>query len=471
MEIGRLTHAECLLDCAALSVSYDNHLKKEKNLILAQVNSYHAHRPGHLWAGVAVICISLFGMVAAFGTVADNRAADIPRRIVIEGLALQVLSSNEDRNQLFQREERVRSGDTVGLLMQRLGVNDSALLDFLRSNASTQVLYSQLSPGKNLTAVTDIEGRLQSMSFPLNGGNDDMLVIEKEGNGFLSKKQALRLDSQIVLKSAEIHHSLYGAADAVGIPDAIATQLASIFAGDIDFHKDLRKGDRFSLVYESFSHRGHIVRTGRILAAEFINDGKTYRAVWFKDKTTPNENGGYYTAQGKNIRKAFLRSPLEFSRITSGFSTARFHPLLQMWRAHKGIDYGAPVGARIKATGDGVVEFIGTKGGYGKAIVLRHQGRYTTLYGHLSAFARGLRQGSRVTQGDVIGLVGATGLASGPHLHYEFRINEVHQNPLAMVLPAAPSLTALQLVQFRQRAAPYLAQIELIQGLNIAQLD
>jgi murein DD-endopeptidase MepM/ murein hydrolase activator NlpD len=252
------------------------------------------------------------------------------------------------------------------------------------------------------------------------------------------------------------------------MPDSVATQLADIFGGDIDFHRDLRKGDRFSVIYEAVNHMGRLVRTGRILAAEFINDGKTYRALWFQGA---DGQGGYYTADGKNIRKAFLRSPLEFSRITSGFTLSRFHPVLKEWRAHRGIDYGAPVGTRVKATGDGVVEFVGAQGGYGKMIILRHQGSYTTVYGHLSGFASGLKKGARVAQGDVIGYVGMTGLATGPHLHYEFRVNGSFQNPLTIALPSAPPLTPGQMAQFRTVAQSQLARIDMLRGSHLASLD
>ena len=276
------------------------------------------------------------------------------------------------------------------------------------------------------------------------------------------------IEVQTVMKSAEIRYSLFGATDTAGIPDAIATQLADIFGGDVDFHRDLRRGDRFSVVYESLTYNGKPLRTGRILSAEFINNGRTYSAVWFEGA---EGKGGYYTAEGKNIRKAFLRSPLEFSRITSGFSSARFHPVLQKWRAHKGTDYGAPVGTRVRATSDGVVEFAGVQGGYGKLIVLKHQGVTSTAYGHLSGFAAGVRKGSRVAQGDTIGYVGATGLASGPHLHYEFRINDKPQNSLTVALPAAPPLEPQHLARFRAQAAAQLSQLALLRNTNLALLD
>lgn len=415
--------------------------------------------------------VSLFGMVAAFGTVSDPVRIEVPQQQVVEQLASPQATAADDGNFSFLREERVQRGDTVTGLLQRLGVDDSAAVGFLKGSATTQSLFRQLSPGKNLTARTGPRGELQTLIFPLNGGKDQALVVEGKDGRFSASEQPLPLDTQVLMKTAEIRYSLFGATDAAGIPDSVATQMADIFGGDIDFHRDLRKGDRFAVIYESVNYLGRPVRSGRILAAEFVNNGKTYRAAWFADPAGGESGSGYYTADGKNIRKAFLRSPLEFSRITSGFSSSRFHPVLQKWRAHKGIDYGAPVGTRVKATGNGTVEFVGVQGGYGKVVILRHQGRYTTVYGHLSGFANGLRKGTRVSQGDIIGFVGATGLASGPHLHYEFRVNDVHQNPLAMALPSAPPLMPSQLAAFRERTAAHLARLDLIRGFNLAQAD
>ncbi|MBK9018919.1 MAG: M23 family metallopeptidase [Sulfuritalea sp.] len=415
--------------------------------------------------------VSLFGMVAAFGTVNDSGIENIQRLNVVEQLALPPLTAATDADQTFLREERVQRGDTVMELLLRLGVDDPAAVSFLKGSSATQSLFRQLSPGKNLTARTGPQGELHTLVFPLNGGKDQALVVERQDDRFVASEQALPLETQVVMKTADIRYSLFGASDAAGIPDAVATQLADIFGGDIDFHRDLRKGDRFAVIYESVNHLGRAVRSGRILAAEFVNNGKTYRAAWFADDAGGENTGGYYTAEGKNIRKAFLRSPLEFSRITSGFTSARFHPVLQKWRAHRGVDYGAPVGTRVRATGNGVVEFVGVQGGYGKVVILRHQGRYTTLYGHLSGFASGLRKGSRISQGDVIAFVGATGLASGPHLHYEFRVGDVHQNPLAIALPSAPPLMPQQLAQFQAQTGTHLARLDLIRGFNLAQSD
>jgi len=463
-----LTTKGILLDSADFLSRSDHRVTKEKSRILAQLPKLRDARPRHFWASAGVAAASLFGMVAAFGTAPGALEIERVQQIRVESLALQHGSSVELAGASFATEQRVQRGDTVAGLLGRLGVTEAKALDLLRSNNEAAPIFRQLSPGKNVTARVGANGELQSLTFPLNGNSDKALLVERTEQSFRFSEQPLQLDTQVVLKTAEIRHSLFGATDAAGIPDAVATGLADIFGGDMDFHRDLRKGDRFSVIFESLTHQGRLVRTGRILAAEFANNGRTFSAAWFE--STPGQ-GGYYTFDGKNVRKAFLRSPLEFSRVTSGFSAARFHPVLQKWRAHKGTDYGAPVGTRVKATGDGVVEFIGTQGGYGKVVVLRHQGRYTTLYGHLSGFASGVRKGSRVGQGDVIAYVGATGLASGPHLHYEFRINDVHQNPLSVALPTAPPLAPEELARFRETLQPELARIELIRGVNLALLD
>lgn len=438
-----------------------------KPRILTHLNSFRAAKPGPFWAAIGVAGISLFGMVAAFGTAPSTLELQIAQQTVVEQLLPPVAKTDEIPGELFVREERVLRGDTVASLLARLGVQDDEAFRFLREEGATQAIFRQLRPGKPVTAAVSESGELQTMTYPLNG-QDRALIVERKDGRLQAMEQTLRLEPLVQMKSGEIRYSLFGATDAAGLPDSVASQLADIFGGDIDFHRDLRRGDRFSVVFETFAHSGNSVKTGRILAAEFVNQGKSYRAVWFSDA---DGKGAYFTPEGKNIRKAFLRSPLEFSRITSGFSLARFHPILQQWRAHKGIDYGAPIGTRIKSTADGVVEFVGNQGGYGRVVILRHQGSYTTLYGHLSAFAAGLRKGGRVAQGDVIGYVGASGWATGPHLHYEFRSNGIYQNPLAIALPTAPPLSLQQLGQFSAQVQPLLARLDLIKGSNLALLD
>lgn len=442
-------------------------MSHEKTRILAQLQAIRESRPHHFWAGAMVAGVSLFSMVAAFGTAPDSAEIRDYQRTVVEEIPLAIDASRTAESGSFVREERVQRGDTVAALLARLGMQDEHAFTFLRQQHDTQAIFSQLRPGKVVTARTSESGELLALTFPLNGPLDKALVIEKRDGGLHVTQQAHALTSEVVMKSGEIQTSLFAATDEIGLPDGVATQMADIFGGDIDFHRDLRKGDRFSVVYELLFNQGQPTRTGRILATEFINNGKIFRAVWFESK----DGQGYYTAEGKNIRKAFLRSPLEFSRVTSGFSRARFHPIHQTWRAHKGVDYGAPIGTRIRATGDGVVDFAGKRGGYGNLVVIRHQGRFTTHYGHLNGFAAGIRKGTRVSQGDIIGYVGKTGWATGPHLHYEFRINDVHQNPLAVALPSAPPLAPQQMAEFKQHVDPLIYRLDRIRDVNLALLD
>lgn len=440
-------------------------MKFQKRWILAQL----AKQPFHpAKAGLIGGLVVLLATAAAFGTAPGSTPVDIPRTDVTQEIpnAVEAVTATAGDNR-FAREDRIRTGDTVEALIAHLGVTETGIVERLRLLPQASGLFRQLSPGKPVSAVTNGNGELLNLTFPLNGSDRAVQFIRSEA-GVQVEERPIGLEIQSVMKSAEIRYSLFGATDAAGIPDTIATQLADIFGGDIDFHRDLRKGDRFSVSYEVVQAHGKPVRTGRILATEFINNGKTYRAVWFG---TEDGKGGYYTPEGKSLRKAFLRSPLEFSRVTSGFSTSRFHPVLQTWRAHKGVDYGAAVGTRVRATADGVVEFAGVQGGYGKVLILRHQGRYSTVYGHLSAFAKGLKAGSRVSQGDIIAFSGVSGLASGPHLHYEFRVDGVHQNPLTVALPGSPPLPPQQMGSFRQRSQLELARIELIRGSNLSLLD
>ena len=262
--------------------------------------------------------------------------------------------------------------------------------------------------------------------------------------------------------SAVIHSSLFGAADAAGIPDGIAIQLADVFGSDIDFHRELRRGDRFSVLYEMHWVDGRPLRAERVLAAEFVNQGRRHRAVRFAD--------GYYAPDGRNMRKALLRSPLELSRVSSTFGM-RKHPFLQSWRAHQGVDYAAPAGTRVRAIGDGIVEFAGRQSGYGNLVIVRHDSRISTWYAHLSAFGRGIRGGARAAQGDTVGLVGQTGWATGPHLHYEFRVAGTARNPLSVPLPAGTPVARHDLDAFLANARPLIAQLNLLANSQVAALE
>ena len=317
-----------------------------------------------------------------------------------------------------------------------------------------------LRPGLSVTAEVDAEGRLLWLSHI--GPRDALVTVKRDGEEFRSGEERAPIETRVLLRSGVIRSSLFAAADAANIPDGVAMQLADIFGGDIDFHRDLRNNDRFSVVYEMSYLEGRTLRAGRVLAAEFVSNGRSFRAI--------NHGGAYYAPDGKNLRKAFLRSPLEFSRISSGFAT-RMHPILREWRAHRGVDYAAPIGTRVRATGDGVIEFAGRQGGYGNVVIVRHHGQYSTLYAHLNGIAKGVRKGGRVAQGEAIGSVGQTGWATGPHLHYEFRVAGVQRNPLTVALPAAQPVAPHEMAAYRSTAAPLGAQLDLLANSVLAALE
>lgn len=425
------------------------------------------HLDHHRWLAAGIGGCALLGMVTAFAISGSSQNESIQPQTVLEQLDITAEPLARNSATRFLSEEQIQHTDTVSSLASRLGITEPAALEFIRQDKSTQAISRQLRPGKTVTATTGTNGELISLNFPLNG-KDAALIVERQGNGFVAKERTLQLETQTVLKSGEIRTSLFAATDEAGIPDAIATQLAEIFAGDVDFYRGLRKGDHFSLIYETLTHRGQAVRTGRILSAEFVNDQQQLSAFWFQ---TGDGKGAYYTADGKNLRKAFLRSPLEFSRITSGFSNARLHPVLQRWRAHKGIDYGAPSGTRVRSVADGTVVSAGKQGGYGNLIVVKHQGNYATAYGHLSGFAKGIRQGAHVNQGDTIGYVGQTGLATGPHLHYEFRVNDRQIDPLTLALPSSIPLDPAQISRFKTATAIQRKQLEIAKQMTVATIE
>ena len=438
-------------------------MKKYNRRILAYFGSRRESKLRLRWI-VTLCSLPFLGMVTAFGTAPDTVFSFVPTRTVVETLDVSRAAQPADDNQGFWREDRFGRGDTISDLLGRLGVNPEEARAFLLGVKPGRSLR-MLRPGMTAQARTAEAGTLIAPRYITDKGQ--LVGFDKQGAGFKAIERQLSLSAQQQMKSGEIRSSLFAATDAAGLSDNVATQLADIFAGDIDFHRDLRRGDKFSVIYEMFYHEGRPIKSGRLLAAEFINQGKSSRAVWFQDA---EGKGGYYTPDGKNIRKAFLRSPLEFSRISSGFAM-RFHPILHQWRAHKGIDYAAALGTHVKATADGTVESIGRQSGYGNVIALKHQGGFSTYYAHLSSFASGLRKGTRVHQGNVIGHVGQTGWATGPHLHYEFRVNNQVRNPLTLALPAALPIPAQQLAAFSSVSAPLAAELNLLKNTNLALLE
>lgn len=398
--------------------------------------------------------------VAAFGIAPGTLPDKVDGRLIVQELARPQPLAADDL--AFWREVRVERGDTIGSLLARAGVSDSAAANFLRTDKSAKALY-QLRLGKTLRIETDAEGGLLALRYLTVQG--DLLQVLRQDQGLRVVSAPVAYEARLAMRAGEIRSSLFAAADEANMPDAVTFQLAEIFGGDVDFYHDLRRGDRFAVVYEMLYSDGEPVKIGRVVAAEFVNKGKRYRAVYYADA---DGQGGYYAPDGKSLRKAFLRSPMEFSRITSGFSLSRFHPILQRWRAHKGIDYAAPLGTPIRATADGKVALIGRQAGYGNFIVLQHLGVYSTAYGHMSRFAAGLKRGSVVHQGEVIGYVGMTGLATGPHLHYEFRVNNQQRDPLSVAMPNAVPVAPRDKPAFLANTSSLLAQMEMARGVTFA---
>jgi len=310
-------------------------------------------------------------------------------------------------------------------------------------------------------------GELQELVYQL----DELrtLSVRRGDNGFESATLSAALERRSTEAIGTIENSLFLDGRKAGLNDRMILQFADLFGYDIDFAQDLQEGDRFSVVYEQIYKDGKKLRDGDILAAEFVNNGKTYRAVRF---VAADGTKAYYTPAGLSLRKAFIRTPVDFTRISSGFTMHRWHPILNRMRAHMGTDYAAPIGTPVHASGNGRVEFIGKKGGYGNVVVLRHGPQYETVYGHLSRFQKGLHAGSPVSQGQVIAFVGMTGLATGPHLHYEFRINGMPVNAEKVVLPRAMPLEPKTLAQFRSTAAPLVATLDTMDTKNgVAQAN
>lgn len=344
------------------------------------------------------------------------------------GMDSQIQSLNNHSLHLF-RSDTSRASDTAESLLARLGMADKAAADFMRSNALVRENLLGRA-GRLLSAETDEDNHLLKLTARWatdSNSSFQRLVIEQNDHGFTARRETAELKASVKLSGGRIQTSLFAATDEARIPDSIAMQLAEIFSGDIDFHRSLRKGDHFTVSYETLEADGEPLKPGKVLNAEFVNKGKTYQAMWFQDSA--NKPGAYYNLNGQSLRRTYLASPLAFSRVTSGFSM-RLHPVFQTWRAHLGVDYAAPQGTAVRNVGAGVVETAGVMGGYGNAVVIQHSNGHSTVYAHLSKML--VKRGQTVAQGQTIGLVGATGWATGPHLHFEFRVHGKHQDPLLL---------------------------------------
>jgi len=351
------------------------------------------------------------------------------------------------------REVTVKSGDNMALIFNRLDLGPRLLHDIMTSGEDAKTLKN-IMPGQALRFDIS-DGVLQAMEYDISVSRK--LVVSNSDDTIPTAIEEIALDKKVRHAAAAISSSLYLAGHEAGLSDKLIMEMVTIYGWDIDFALDIRQGDRFTVMFEEYYKDGVKVEDGPILAAEFTNRGKTFKTVRF---THEDGDSQYYSDSGHSMRKAFLRTPVKFSRISSGFNLKRRHPVLNTIRAHKGVDYAAPTGTPIKATGDGVVTFKGTRGGYGRTVAIRHGSTYSTLYAHMSRYGKGIGNGVRVKQGQTIGYIGSSGLATGPHLHYEFRVHGVHRNPLTVDLPKAARIPDELMDEFVARTRPLLAQLD-----------
>ena len=418
-------------------------------------NSLHTHHRRVL-AGVA-ITLSIIGGGAFAVANLDEGASKLPLRQVVESVnTLSLPSLWADKSLQLFRSDVTRSSDSADSLLARLGLSDPEAAAYLRNARTARQFVGRA--GRLVSVEGDAEHRLHRLTA--RWVNDDgetftRWVMDRNGEGFVERQETAELNISTRMGNGTIQSSLFAATDDADIPDSVASQLADIFAGDIDFHRALRKGDRFAVVYESLEADGEVLRTGRVISAEFVNNGKTHQAFWFKEAHA--KEGGYFNADGISLRRAYLASPLAFSRMTSGFKM-RFHPILQTWRAHLGVDYAAPAGTPVRSVGQGIVDVAGSQGGFGNVVMVKHASGQTTVYAHLSRI--NVKRGQSVMQGQTLGLVGSTGWATGPHLHFEFRVNGQHKDPLTMARQSvAVEVSAAAREQFKRHAA--IAKVDL----------
>lgn len=424
-----------------------------------------------LTRGLLTLALGLFGGAAILALVQPDASASLPQQtqtsVRLPLPTLPVVAKPAD-GAIYIEETRVRPGDTLAAILQRLNVDEQGLLSFLTHTPEARAIY-KLYPGRSVQVAHDDQGKLAWLRYhhtPADRKDGQVLsrwlTITPAENGFKASEDSQAVATHTRLAEGVIQSSLFGATDAADIPDTITMQMADILNSRMDFARDPRKGDRFRVVYETYTHQGREVGAGRVLALEFENGNTLHNALWFN---APDGSGAYFDFEGRSLRGMFLRSALKFSRISSTFGMRR-HPVHGYWAGHKGVDYAAPNGTPIHATSDGVVSFIGQQRGYGNVIYIQHDNRYSTVYAHQSRFAGGLKKGSRVQQGQLIGYVGATGWATGPHLHYELRVNNAPVNPLSVDVPLARTLDGKERQAFDATLAGYQQHIQMLAALQ-----
>ncbi|MES2250633.1 MAG: M23 family metallopeptidase [Pseudomonadota bacterium] len=442
-----------------------NGILAAEELLASRVAYTFRTYPKQITAAIAAMLLSA-GTLAVASLGPD--ASDLPIQQVLEATApvsfADQSASLENFSFTLFRTDVSRSSDTADTLMKRLGISDPAATAFVRGNAEARMaLFARV--GRTVTAEATQENKLQKLSarwIPDADGGFKRFVVERTPTGFVARTERDMLTPGTRLASGTIRSSLFAATDDSRIPDAVASQLADIFAGDVDV-RSLRKGDRFAVVYETFEADGQALRSGRVLSAEFENNGKVHQAVWFQPPGA-GQKGSYYRPNGDSLRKAYLATPVEFSRVSSGFAM-RMHPILNSWRQHNGIDYAAPTGTAVRTVGDGTVDFAGTQSGYGNIVIINHRNNQQTAYAHLSRI--NVKAGESVSQGQTIGAVGSTGWATGPHLHFEYRVAGAYQDPTTIAQEGGAPITAALRPAFERIAVG--ARTELAAAFSVIQ--
>ncbi len=410
--------------------------------------------------------------VTAFGVAPLTATQLPPSQMTVESVVLapEVLPADT----AFLQQEKIRRGETLASLMSRLGVDDPAFAAFVRRDPVGRRLL-ELRAGRSVSAAVSADGSIERLTYRLAPEDGDALgrrlVISRHAEGFAAAEEAVPIERSVVTRSAEIRRSLVEALDEADIPDNVVTRMADIFGTDVDLQRDVRRGDRLRVVYETLREAGSLEPpiVGRILAVQFRGGSRKLEAVWFD---RPDGGGAYHAFDGRSLARPFLASPLEFTRVSSGFTENRLHPVMRDWRAHKGVDLPAPIGTHVRAVANGTIDFIGQQRGYGNVIVVKHDARHMTLYAHLHRFSEGLEPGATVRQGEVIGTVGQTGWATGPHLHFEFHIDGQHVDPMAVV--AQEPVRALQgeeRARFNALAGQYRARFGLLDTQLAARFE
>lgn len=478
-------------------MNYNNFINKDFRK-RSQTES-HKHHPALRWGIIGAGFIVISAVLASTGT-SEDTAISVEESTIIESIdsatdsdiqhtnsiPLQLPSpstSTHDEYKTLDTEAlhvetttdpdshdwqalKVKNGDSLSVLFDRAKIKPAQLLKLMKLGGATKAL-KRIHPGDTIKVIRNDNGELLALNYQIDGIR--YLQVEREDDQLTANVLKHHIEVRSAYATAEIESSLFLASAKAGLSQNTTMELANVFGWDIDFALDIRKGDKFTVIYEQRFKNGTKIKDGNILAAEFINRGKVFRALRYTDPVT--NYTGYYSPDGHSLRKAFLRSPVKFSRISSRFTTKRYHPILHRFRSHKGVDYAAGRGTPIRASGDGKIIHKGNKGGYGRTVIIKHGSRYTTLYAHMNSYNRKIRSGGRVKQGQVIGYVGSSGLASGPHLHYEFRVNGVHRNPLTVKFPSTKPIPKRYRENFTLTTRGYLAQLDVLSRSRLAMND